>query len=132
MTLQPLDQAHSWPTEPDLPPEPALSGVRTWILGKTQPVASVDSSLCVPDLSGKMPGKLSRASFRVDCALQLYIMEKIVSRPTPAARLRLGPGNYEALSPVLCWEMRAWKYNQEISNKSFLYFTVSYSKCLEN
>lgn len=98
MTLQPLDQA-------DLLPEPALSGVRTWLFGMAQLVASVGISLCVPDLSEKRPGKLSRASFRVTCTLQLCIMEKVVSRPTPAARLGLGPGSYEAPS-VLCWEMR--------------------------
>lgn len=37
MALQPLDQAHSWPTEPDLPPQPALSrgeGMDSWQLSQ--------------------------------------------------------------------------------------------------
>lgn len=117
MALQPLDQVH-WPTEPDWLPEPALSRVRAWILGKAQPVAFVGGSLCVPDLSGK----LSRASFKVACALQPCTVEKMGSRPTPAARLRLGPGGREApsfSSALLGNESYTWKYNQEISNKVF-------------
>lgn len=37
MALQPLDQAHSWPTEPDLPPQPAPSrgeGMDSWQLSQ--------------------------------------------------------------------------------------------------
>lgn len=37
MALQLLDQAYSWPTEPDLPPQPALSrgeGMDSWQLSQ--------------------------------------------------------------------------------------------------
>lgn len=46
MALQPLDQAHSWPTEPDLPPQPAPSrgeGMDSWQLA-AQPVAFVSQT----------------------------------------------------------------------------------------
>lgn len=104
MALQPLDQVH-WPTEPDWLPEPALSRVRAWILGKAQPVAFVGGSLCVPDLSGK----LSRASFKVACALQPCTVEK--KRWVLDQLLQPGSGWDQVAarplpSPVLCWEMR--------------------------
>lgn len=38
-----------------------------------------------------------RASFKVACALQPYTVEEMGSRPTPTARLRLGPGGCAAL-----------------------------------
>lgn len=119
---------YSWPTKP----EPALKGGEG--TGSLQGSASglCRQQLLCPRLLGKRPGKLSRASFKVACALQPYTMEEMGSRPT-AAKLRLGPGGCEA-PLVLCWEMRATLGNiiKRFPIKSFLYFIASYSKCGDN
>lgn len=124
--------AHSWPTKPDLPPTPRASTEGGEGTGSLQGSASGlcrQQPLC-PRLLGKRPWKLSRASFKVACALQLHIMEEMGTRPT-AAKLRLGPGSCEA-PPVLCREMRATLGNiiKRFPIKSFLYFIASYSKYL--